>query len=472
MNKVDFVDLLAEWGRDPALFITDFFGEKPDPLQLKILRALTKSNKIAIRSGHGVGKTWLAARGGLWFFVTRPYSKVITTAPTWHQVRKILWSEIHSALRKVPPILKANFEVLDMDIYMKDANGERIQEWYITGRSSDKAEYMQGFHAPYLLYIIDEASGVDNKIYEAIEGSQTTEAKILMIGNPLRAEGYFYDAFHKNRDLWDTYHLSCLESPRVSRKWIEERKREWGEESILYKIKVLGEFPDIISNALIPLYWVESAKIDSYSSEKSTHEQRWYLIDKQWASDPTVEIRIGVDVARMGGDETVITVIGQKGNTIKVFEIISAQGKETTWTARRTKRLYEKYNTKIVNVDDTGVGGGVTDLLKEEGVKVNPIKFGASPTNSEAKMLFLNLKAQIYYTLKDYFDPSKEERIIIPDHPKLIRDLSALKQDYTSKDKIKIIDPPKSPDYSDSLALAVTRVGRRELLKPPSIFLR
>ncbi|MBO8180277.1 MAG: PhoH family protein [Archaeoglobus sp.] len=458
INKgVDFVDLLAEWQRDPILFIADFFGEKPDPLQADVLRAIAKHKKVAVRSGHGVGKTWLAARAAIWFFVTHPYSKVITTAPTWQQVRKILWSEIHSALRKVPPLLRDNFEILDTEIYMKDATGNRIQEWYITGRSSDRPENMQGFHAPYLFFIIDEASGVKDEIYEAIEGSQTTEAKMLLIGNPTKPEGYFYNAFHKNRDLWATFHLSCLDSPRVSKEWIEERRKEWGIDSVLYKVRVLGEFPDVISNALIPLHWIEKAtqvKLD-FKPE-----------------DPDVEIRIGVDVARMGEDETVITIIGQKGNAIKVFDIISAQGKETTWTARRAKRLYEKYNAKVINVDDTGVGGGVTDLLREEGVKVNPVKFGASPTNNEAKALFLNLKAQIYYELRDYFDPSKEGIISIPDHSKLIRDLSAIKQDYTSKDKIKIIDPPKSPDYADSLALAVTRAGRREILRPPSIFLR
>ena len=454
---VDFVDLLAEWQRDPILFIADFFGEKPDPLQADVLRAIAKHKKVAVRSGHGVGKTWLAARAAIWFFVTHPYSKVITTAPTWQQVRKILWPEIHSALRKVPSILKENFEILDTDVYMKDAKGNRIQEWYITGRSSDRPENMQGFHAPYLFFIVDEASGVEDEIYYAIEGSQTTEAKMLLIGNPTRPEGHFYDVFHRDRDLWVTFHLSCLDSPRVKREWIEEKKREWGEDSVLYKVKVLGEFPDVISDALIPLHWIEKAtqvKLD-FRPE-----------------DPEVELRIGVDVARMGEDETVITVIGQKGNAIKVFDIIPAQGKETTWTARRAKRLYEKYNAKIVNVDDTGVGGGVTDLLKEEGVRVSPVKFGASPTNNEAKALFLNLKAQIYYELRDYFDPSKEGIISIPDHPKLIRDLSAIKQDYTSKDKIKIIDPPKSPDYADSLALAVTRAGRREVLRPPSIFLR
>lgn len=457
MGSDYFIELLEAWKEDPILFIADFFNETPDKKQADVLRALPHANKIAVRSGHGVGKTWLASRAAIWYFVTHPYSKVITTAPTWQQLRKILWSEIHSAMREVPDVFKANFEILDMDIYMRDANGNRLADWFITGRSSDKPDNMQGFHAPYLFYIVDEASGVKEEIYEAIEGSQTTNAKMLLIGNPIRPEGYFYNAFHKNRELWTTFHISCYDSPRVSKKWIEERKKEWGENSPVFKARVLGEFPDMVENALIPLAWVERAIQNNFEFKPA---------------DEDVKIRIGVDVARHGQDETVITVIGQKGDLVKVFEIVAAQGKDTTWTARRAKRLFDAYQADVVNVDDTGVGGGVTDLLKEEGVKANPIKFGANPTNDNAKLIFANLKAQIYYELRDYFDPAKEGAIDIPDNAKLIRDLTGLKQDYTSRDKIQIIDPPKSPDYSDSLAMAVTTAGVKKVLKPPSIFLR
>ena len=459
---VSFADLLLKWRADPVQFVIDFFGEKPDPKQAEVLRALATHDQVAVRSGHGVGKTWTAARAAIWFFVTHPYSKVITTAPTWQQVRRVLWPEIHSALRKVPPMLRPNFEVLDVEVYMRGPDGNRLQDWFIVGRSSDKPENIQGFHAPYLLFILDEASGIKNEIYEAIMGSQTTNAKILAIGNPTRPEGFFYDAFHKNRDLWATIHISCYDSPRVSRKWIEARKREWGEDSVLFKVRVLGEFPDVISNALIPLHWIEKAVVRDEVPE--------------WADfapgDEGVEVQIGVDVARMGDDETVLTVVARKGLVAKVVDIVSASKRETTWTARRAKRLYEKYGAKQINVDDTGVGGGVTDVLKEEGVRVVPVKFGASPTNPEAKRLFLNLKAQIYFELRDYFDPAKDPMLIIPDHPKLIRDLSAMKMDYTSRDLIKIIDPPKSPDYADSLALAVTQVVGKGTRLPPRMFLK
>lgn len=460
-TKEALLKLMVEWQKDPVLFIADFFGEKPDPPQEKVLRALATRDQVAVRSGHGVGKTWLAARAAIWFFVTHPYSKVITTAPTWQQVKKVLWPEIHSALRKVPAFFRNNFEVLEMEIFMRGPNGERLQDWFIVGRSSDKPENMQGFHAPYLMFIIDEASGVKDEIYEAIMGSQTTRAKVLAIGNPTRPEGFFYDAFHKNRDLWATFHISCYDSPRVSREWIEKRKREWGEDSPLFKVRVLGEFPEAVSNALIPLHWIEKA-VALNNSELAN-------IDP---FDEGVEVTVGVDVARMGEDETVFTVVARKGVVAKVIEIQSFARSETTQTARRAKRLYEKYNAKHVAVDDTGVGGGVTDLLKEERVRVVPVKFGANPTNDAAKKLFANLKAQIYWELRDHFDPSKESILIIPDHPKLIRDLSAMKMGYTSRDLIKIIDPPKSPDYSDSLALAVTQAAMKGTRMPPRMFLK
>ncbi len=461
-NRTDssLLELMLAWRRDPVLFIADFFGEKPDPPQAEVLTALASRAQVAVRSGHGVGKTWLAARAAIWFFVTHPYSKVITTAPTWKQVKSILWPEIHSALRKIPSPFRTNFDVLDTEMYMRAPNGERLQDWFIMGRSSDKAENLQGFHAPYLLFIIDEASGVKSEIYEAIMGSQTTAAKVLAIGNPTRPEGFFYDAFHKNRDLWATFHISCLDSPRVSKEWVEKRRQEWGENSPLFKVRVLGEFPDAVSDALIPLHWIEKA-INIELPER----------DLPRVGDDGVRVQVGVDVARMGGDETVITVVAERGNVARVIDIVSATHRETTWTARRAVRVAEKYGAERILVDDTGVGGGVTDLIREEGAPVTPVKFGAAPTNAEAKRLFLNLKAQIYFELKDYFDPARDSMLIIPDNPKLIRDLSALKVDYTSRDLIKIIDPPKSPDYADSLALAIATVGGGTRL-PPSRFRR
>lgn len=449
----DLKMLLQQWKEDPVLFVIDMFGEKPYSKQKQILHAIKNKRRVAVRSGHGVGKTKVAAWVAWWFFVTHPHSKVITTAPTGRQLRKVLWAELQSLARKIPPVIRANFEILETDIYMRDKAGRRINDWFITARTSDKPENMLGFHAPFLLYIVDETSGVPDEIYNAIEGSMTTEAKMLLIGNPTRTTGYFYDAFHSKADLWERIHISCFESPFVNPAWIEEKKREWGIDSDLYRVKVLGEFPRASADSLLPIDWIDRATNAEINIENG-------------------EIRIGVDVARFGTDETVIMVIESDGLNARVVHYEAMMGKETTLTARRALHLAQKYGAAMINVDDTGVGGGVTDILREEvaekglDIQINPVVFGAAPM--ESPELYANLKAQLYFKLRDYMNPETPGGISIPDEPKLIRDLSAIRIGYTSRDKIKIIDPPKSPDYADALviALAKTEVMKGTAMPP------
>lgn len=449
----DLKMLLQQWKEDPVLFVIDMFGEKPYSKQKAILNAIKNKRRVAVRSGHGVGKTKTAAWVAWWFFVTHPFAKVITTAPTGRQLRKVLWAELQALARKIPTAIRANFEILETDIYMRDKNGRRINDWFITARTSDKPENMLGFHAPFLLYIVDEASGVPDEIYNAIEGSMTTEAKMLLIGNPTRTTGYFYDAFHRKADLWECIHISCFESPFVNPAWIEEKKREWGIDSDLYRVKVLGEFPRASADSLLPLDWIDKATNAEIIIEDG-------------------ETRIGVDVARFGTDETVIMAIETDGTNARVVHYEAMMGKETTLTARRALHLAQKYGAVMINVDDTGVGGGVTDILREEvaenglNIQINPVVFGAAPT--ESPELYANLKAQLYFKLRDYMNPETPGAISIPNESKLIRDLSAIRIGYTSRDKIKIIDPPKSPDYADALviALAKTEVMKGTAMPP------
>jgi len=450
---MDLNMLLRQWKEDPMLFVIDMFGEKPYSRQEEILKALKNKRRVAVRSGHGVGKTKTAAWAAWWFFVTHPYSKVITTAPAGRQLRKILWAEIKALARKIPPMIRANFEILETDIYMRDRNGKRIDDWFITARTADKPESMQGFHAPFLLYVIDEATGIADEILFAIEGALTTDAKILMIANPTKTSGYYYDAFHKNAELWERIHIASTESPFVSRDWIENAKKMWGEDSDLYRVKVLGEFPRASADSLLPLDWIDKAT----NAEINIEDNK--------------EIRVGVDVARYGADETVIMVIETDNENVRVIDYEAMQGRETTATARRALNIARQYNAACINVDDTGVGGGVTDILREESqdIPVNPVIFGGSPT--ESPELYSNLKAQLYFKLRDYMNPNTPGKISIPNEPKLIRDLSAIRVGYTSRDRIKIIDPPKSPDYADALVLALAKM---EVMKgtalPPKLF--
>mgnify|MGYP000877124601 CR=1 FL=1 len=264
MTNSKFVSLVSSWLNDPAKFCVDVFGEQPDNLQKQIFDAIALNDRVAVRSGNGPGKTWTAARIALWFFVTRPNSLVITTAPTWTQVQNLLWKEIRGGIEK-SPILKpfVYMPPRDAELFMVRPDGNYGPGWGCLGRSTDRKENMQGFHNPYLMFIVDEASGVDDTIFEAIEGTQTQEgvntSKMLLIGNPTKDSGYFFEVFHKRAANWKTFHLDSRKSPRVKKEWIRQMGEEYGEDSNFYQVHVLGNFPQYGEDTLIPLHWIEKA---------------------------------------------------------------------------------------------------------------------------------------------------------------------------------------------------------------------
>ena len=126
---------------------------------------------------------------------------------------------------------------------------------YAQGLSTNTPERFQGFHEGHILFVVDEASGVREGIFEAIEGSMTSDhARMLLLGNPTALSGYFYEAFHRRRSLWRTIHISAFDTPNlvddkvgmpnlVTPKWVEDAKVNWGEDSPMYQIRVLGGLP-------------------------------------------------------------------------------------------------------------------------------------------------------------------------------------------------------------------------------------
>ncbi len=258
--------LLDIWRRYPVRFAKDVLNVTLDPLQQDILKALVDNDRVAVRSGNGPGKTFLSSIAALWFFCCFFQSAVITTAPTWAQVELLLWKEIRDNITK-SEMLRPAIELAPRDCaaYMIQDGRITSPKWMMVGRSTNKKENMQGFHNPYLLFIVDEASGVDDEIYEAIQGTQTQKgvqaSKLLIIGNPTRPDGYFYDVFHSRSAGWKVFHLNSEESPRVSKKWIQQMKDEYGEDSNFYQVHVRGNFPTYGEDTLIPLHWIERAVV-------------------------------------------------------------------------------------------------------------------------------------------------------------------------------------------------------------------
>ena len=180
----------------PVEFVEDIIKATPDEQQAKILQSVAKNQLTSVRSGHGVGKSTVEAWVVIWFMVTRPFPKIPCTAPTQHQLFDILWAEVSKWLRN-NKALSEELVWTKEKVYMKGYP----EEWFAVARTASKPDALQGFHAEDVLYIIDEASGVDDSIFEPILGALSTPgARLLMCGNPTQLSGFFYESHNKNRD--------------------------------------------------------------------------------------------------------------------------------------------------------------------------------------------------------------------------------------------------------------------------------
>jgi len=435
---VQFKKILNQWYKDPVIFSEQALNFKLADYQQEVLRALANHNRVAVRSGHGVGKTELASVAVLWFLCTRPFSKVITTASVWRQVNEFLWPAIHNKIRNAKSIIKQMFPAGDKNknkIVMHDIfTNEKYDEWYAIGVASDKPENLEGAHAEYILYVVDEAKAVPRVTFEAIEGALTTNAKLLVISTPASPTGYFYDIFTKYTDKFKTFHIPSTKSLFVSKKWIEDRKREWGESSPVYRTRVLGEFADNIDNVLISL-----SALEKLFTDKEVEEGR---------------IIAGLDIARFGVDKTVLSI--RKGN--QLIHIDAIDNSNLMYVVGWTINKIKEFEIDEIRVDECGLGAGVLDRLIEQGYNAIGINVGQSAENKE---YYSNLKAELYWQLKRKIedrDISILNSININYKDKLIQELTAIKYDFNSKGQIKIIDPEKSPDFADATMLCFSNL--------------
>lgn len=196
-------DAILYYIDNPVDFVEDIIGAKPDVNQKAILNSLAKYPMTSVRSGHGIGKSAVEAWAVIWFICTRPYPKIPCTAPTQHQLYDILWAEISKWLRS-NPALQREITWTQERVYMNGAK----EEWFAVARTANTPDALQGFHSESMLFIIDEASGVDDEVFEPVLGALSTEgARLLMCGNPTQLTGFFYDSHHKNRTQYHTIHV-------------------------------------------------------------------------------------------------------------------------------------------------------------------------------------------------------------------------------------------------------------------------
>jgi len=440
---------LAEAAGDPAVFGASFLGARYTPDQLAVLEAIRDHDRVAVHSGHATGKSFVAAAVAMWFLHSFKPSKVITTAPTWRQVNEILWSEIRVA--------HAN-ALVPLGSYLPPRAAElRIaQDHFALGLSTDEPARMQGFHSEHQLIILDEAAGIQGDIWDAVEYiASGGEVKILAIGNPEAPDGRFFEACKS--PLWKTICISCLTHPNISGKgdpvpgavtptWVEGRALEWGVESPLYKARVCGEFPEEGEDTLISLRWVLDA------------------VGREGVEDK-LPVVIGCDVARFGQDETVVIVL-RDGRMETVRAYTGRDLMQTCGEIIRVKRELGVDESALVVVDDVGLGGGVTDRLRELGHRVMAFKGGGKARDAEQ---FVNRRTESYWYLREEL---REGRLALPNDDLLKSQLTSIRYRPRSDGRIELEKKDEmlkrgvpSPDRADALCMALW--GRKRAVGVP-----
>lgn len=434
---------------DPVVFVRDVLRTEPDAWQVEALQALAAKGRVAIRAGHGTGKSAYEAWAILWFLFTRPYPKVIATAPSKQQLFDVLWPELRKWMEPAP-ILRELFEWQKTRIIMV----QEPERWWASARTATKPENFAGIHEDHVLMVFDEASGVKDAIFEVAEGALTTgDAKLILCGNPTQLHGEFFDAFHRRRALYHTMKVSCLDSPRVTREYIANLKNKYGEHSPIYKVRVEGEFPDAEPNVFIPLSLVEAATMRDVCDYDGHGEP---MLDGQ-------PIQIGVDPARFGGDEIVCYArVGAYVLEPRIYHQLKTtelSGHIIQWGRELMARYHRPDITVVIDVGAMGAGvfDEVSDVVGDATFPGNwhlvPFNFGGKG-DAECD----DAATAAYKAARELLPV-----LHIPDDERTIAQLSTRKYRVTpkgqfkleSKDDYKRRYPEEgSPDRADGFVLA------------------
>lgn len=453
-------------------FVRNVLRVEPTPYQADVLRMLVRHKRVAVFAPHGVGKTALSAWVTLWAICAfQTDVKVVTTASAWRQVKHYTWPEIRLWASRMDttalgmPPLRRGREILDTAINFGNRQAFAV--------ASDNPALIEGAHASTLVYVFDEAKSIPVGVWDAAEGAFSNagneagaEAYALAISTPGERSGRFYDICARKPGLedWFVRHITLDEgiaAGRVSRTWAEQRRTLWGD-SAVYQNRVLGEFADSSEENLIPLSWVDKAI------------ERWRACEGKGDGS----VFIGCDPAYKGEDQTAIATLC--GSVLEGVELFSRQ--DTMQTANLVEARIRVRKAALTGVDVIGVGAGVFDRLKEMKMRVLAVNVaqkaawanGKPMTDASGQLTFVNLRAALWWMLREALDPNGSVLLALPPDDRLIGDLTAPKWDYRSGGQIEVESKDsmrerigRSPDSADALALALyagQRAARKTMI--------
>lgn len=503
----EFDWLHEQYLKAPEDFVTEVLGAAPWAKQVEIIRSTFEYKYTAVKTCNAIGKSFIAARIVVTYLMNYPGSIVVTTAPTWRQVTDVLWREIATTVKQ------SRYKLTTKEVTQAGLNLDT--DWYAVGLSTKRPENFFGYHSDHILVVVDEAGGVEEPIFKGVAAiTPNANARVLLIGNPTTPSGAFYDAFNKAELGYNCITVSAFDSPNFidtnirniddllriftapqqfkQADWIKavnerlekmmnptyiglispsvvfSRYHEWGADSSAWQSLIMGEFPSQADQALIPTNLVTMA-MNMYGVDKDTNKTYAELSGWKIPDGPPI---YGQDMARFGNDSNVLTP--RHGGWVE---------KQVIWnkvdlmeSADRIEKLIETMNPlATINIDDTGNGGGTTDRLRQKKraplaqgqpelqYKINAYNFSSKEFMEDSdKAKFFDITSMMYWNLRSHFF---RKAIALHFDQQLFDELVGRRWSIEPGGKIKVESKEdykkrtggKSPDRSDSLALAFAK---------------
>jgi len=457
---------LKRWRGDLVAYGAENAGVTLTHQQVQASREFVGQQFLSIRSGHGVGKSFLLALATNWYLDTHRVPgkacRVPCTGASRDQLNDILWTAVNSIRDAKPEYFRDRFDINQDRLYCK----ESPKDWFAVLRTArrEQPDALQGFHECF--YVIDEGSGVPDEVFEVAQGAMGDEGAMgFMTGNPTRLDGYFHKVFH-NRTMWATMHMPSNESMthstyeyrycdalgnvhkvrvkgRQTEKWVEDMKEEHGEDSATFKVRVLGEFASESKDLVVRQAWVSRALDPAKCRQPDARRKKI----------------MGVDVAWHGDDASAAVV--RQGDQVMYAK--EWRGDDPSIVALRIKQLYVEWKPDLIFVDTIGIGAGVYSILLHEGLKVRRVLSNdKAPVDSEAQCRYL--RDWLYWRMRKWFRSGAvfapdNETLVEPAWKQLGEECTRFSYKYSSNLKFMVESKDdlrkrglKSPNLCDALA--------------------
>lgn len=468
---------MTRYRTDPVAFCREVLKMDLAPYQQDVLTNLLNHSRCCFRGPHGAGKSTIAAAAVLWFLGVHEECKIITTASAWRQLTEYLWPEINKWAAKaewwrIGVRLRPDKELFKLKI-------EIGRNRFATAVASNDPAKIEGAHSANILYVFDESKAIPPDVWDAAEGALGTPgAYALALSTPGESSGRFYD-IQTEREKYSAWSVvvvndeDAIRAGRMTKAWREQRKQEWGEDSVMYQRRVRGLFAEDSGDSLIRLVWVEKA------------QERWHELHRQvrelieaGVSQAEAEERvwgalsdIGCDPAGSGIDKTgwaylygnYIRLVGRsnEGDLMQVADRLSDDMENTT---------------AIAKIDSNGLGAGVYDRLRQkwrnkelrpmdQTMPIIGINVSTATKNRDrtGELMFNRLRDYLWWNLREKLEMGYkgELDIALPPDKDMEKDLVAYRWTTTATGKVVIESKEevrkrlgRSTDTGDAVVLA------------------